>query len=113
MSAFDKWQPLVYYMPRWTAGCGPAPQAEVAELADALRSGRSEGDLVGVQISPSAPLKISQLPELTFIPLGNSLTVERLILDQVVGVRVPVPQPETPSPRSNTDRGLGVSIIEQ
>ena len=31
-------------------------QAEVAELADALRSGRSEGNLVGVQISPSAPV---------------------------------------------------------
>jgi hypothetical protein len=30
-------------------------QAEVAELADALRSGRSGGNLVGVQISPSAP----------------------------------------------------------
>jgi hypothetical protein len=29
--------------------------AEVAEPADALRSGRSEGNLVGVQISPSAP----------------------------------------------------------
>jgi hypothetical protein len=25
--------------------------------------------------------------------MGHSLTVERLILDQVVGVRVPVPQP--------------------
>jgi hypothetical protein len=32
-----------------------AQQAEVAEPADALRSGRSEGNLVGVQISPSAP----------------------------------------------------------
>jgi hypothetical protein len=32
-----------------------AEQAEVAEPADALRSGRSEGNLVGVQISPSAP----------------------------------------------------------
>ena len=29
--------------------------AEVAELADALRSGRSGGNPVGVQISPSAP----------------------------------------------------------
>jgi hypothetical protein len=29
--------------------------AEVAELADALRSGRSEGDLVWVRIPPSAP----------------------------------------------------------
>ena len=40
-------------------GSGPrmagAQQAEVAEPADALRSGRSEGNLVGVQISPSAP----------------------------------------------------------
>lgn len=31
------------------------PHADVAELADALRSGRSEGNLVGVRISPSAP----------------------------------------------------------
>jgi hypothetical protein len=30
------------------------PQAEVAELADALRSGRSEGSLVRVQIPPPA-----------------------------------------------------------
>ena len=29
--------------------------AEVVELADALRSGRSEGNLVGVRIPPSAP----------------------------------------------------------
>ena len=34
------------------------------------------------------------LPEPTSIPLGNSLKVERLILDQVVGVRIPVPQPK-------------------
>ena len=33
--------------------------AEVAELADALRSGRSEGNLVGVQISPSAPTRVT------------------------------------------------------
>ena len=30
--------------------------AEVAELADALRSGRSDRTVVGVQIPPSAPL---------------------------------------------------------
>jgi hypothetical protein len=29
--------------------------AEVAELADALRSGRSEGSLMWVQVPPSAP----------------------------------------------------------
>jgi hypothetical protein len=29
-------------------------QAEVAELADALRSGRSEGSLMWVQVPPSA-----------------------------------------------------------
>ena len=29
----------------------------------------------------------------TILILGNSLKVERLILDQVVGVRIPVPQP--------------------
>ena len=38
-------------------------------------------------------LQIGWLPELTSVPLGNSLKVERLILDQVVGVRIPVPQP--------------------
>jgi hypothetical protein len=38
-------------------------------------------------------LQIGWLPELTSILLGNSLKVERLILDQVVGVRIPVPQP--------------------
>jgi hypothetical protein len=31
------------------------PLAEVAELADALRSGRSEGSLMWVQVPPSAP----------------------------------------------------------
>ncbi len=31
------------------------PRAEVAELADALRSGRSEGSLMWVQVPPSAP----------------------------------------------------------
>ncbi len=29
--------------------------AEVVELVDALRSGRSEGNLVGVRVPPSAP----------------------------------------------------------
>ena len=32
-------------------------RAEVAELVDALGSGSSEGSLVGVRVSPSAPLK--------------------------------------------------------
>ena len=32
-----------------------ASQAEVAELADALRSGRSESNLMRVQVPPSAP----------------------------------------------------------
>ena len=47
---------------RLQLGSGSSPEAgtgrieaEVAELADALRSGRSGGNLVGVQISPSAP----------------------------------------------------------
>jgi hypothetical protein len=31
------------------------PQADVAELADALDLGSSEGNFVGVQVSPSAP----------------------------------------------------------
>lgn len=41
----------------YTNSCGRATarRAEVAELADALRSGRSGGNPVGVQISPSAP----------------------------------------------------------
>ena len=38
-------------------------------------------------------LQIGWLPEPASISLGNSLKVERLILDQVVGVRIPVPQP--------------------
>ena len=38
------------------------------------------------------------LPEPTSILLGNSLKVERLILDQVVGVRIPVPQPSNTKP---------------
>ena len=33
----------------------PEQRAEVAELADALGSGSSEGNLLGVQIPPSAP----------------------------------------------------------
>ena len=37
--------------------------------------------------------------------LGNSLTVERLILDQVVGVRVPVPQPIHTTTRLHTAAG--------
>ena len=64
------------------------------EMADALRSGRSGGDPVGVQISPSAPFTSRLVPEPASISLGNSLKVERLILDQVVGVRIPVPQPK-------------------
>ena len=32
-------------------------RAEVVELVDALRSGRSEGNLVGVRIPPSAPIE--------------------------------------------------------
>ena len=38
---------------RWNPG-KISPHAEVAELADALRSGRSGGSLVWVQIPPSA-----------------------------------------------------------
>ena len=32
--------------------------AEVVELVDALRSGRSEGNLVGVRVPPSAPVVV-------------------------------------------------------
>ena len=34
---------------------GVVSAAEVVELVDALRSGRSEGNLVGVRVPPSAP----------------------------------------------------------
>ncbi len=40
--------------------------AEVAELADAPRSGRGEGDLVWVQIPPSAPATVSAFMAGTF-----------------------------------------------
>src|SRR5215216_1566021 len=49
-------------------------------------------------------LQIGWLPEPTSILLGNSLKVERLILDQVVGVRIPVPQPALGSPRLSKSR---------
>ena len=49
-------------------------------------------------------LQLGWLPEPTLIPLGNSLKVERLILDQVVGVRIPVPQPNL---RSNVKLLVG------
>lgn len=62
-------------------------RADVAELADALRSGRSEGDLVRVRISSSAPQNT----------MGYSITVVRLILAQVVEVRILVPQPIRPA----------------
>jgi hypothetical protein len=59
-------------------------------------------------------LQIGWLPELTSISLGNSLKVERLILDQVVGVRIPVPQPKQQALDRN-DRGLcyaqNVSVV--
>ena len=54
---FDKLYPLVYHTRRRAMYNRAAQWAEVAELADALRSGRSEGNLVRVQISPSAPLQ--------------------------------------------------------
>jgi hypothetical protein len=41
-----------------------AARAEMAELADALRSGRSGGSLVWVQIPLSAPLKDIDKPHL-------------------------------------------------
>ena len=50
-------------------------------------------------------LQIGWLPEPASIPVGNSLKVERLILDQVVGVRIPVPQPKKQA-LDPADRGL-------
>jgi hypothetical protein len=43
--------------------------AEVVELVDTLRSGRSGGDPVGVQIPPSAPVYTLQIP---FVSSGCS-----------------------------------------
>ncbi len=62
--------------------CGSSPQvgsvpaertthADVAEQADALRSGRSGGNPVGVRISPSAPGEYSR-----WSPSSRTLTVE-------------------------------------
>src|SRR3982750_3513451 len=82
----------------------PAQRAEVAKWQTRYVQG-----VVGV--TPwefKSPLRhhlqIGWLPEPTWIPLGNSLKVERLILDQVVGVRIPVPQPH--------DRRPSIAMIE-
>ena len=45
-----------------------ARRAEVAELADAPDSGSGVGNHVGVQIPPSAPLRIKGIREITRIP---------------------------------------------
>src|SRR3954468_10885075 len=78
----------------------PAQRAEVAKWQTRYVQG-----VVGV--TPwefKSPLRhhlqTGWLPEPTAISLGNSLKVERLILDQVVGVRIPVPQPHFPGFRS-------------
>ena len=42
--------------------------------------------------------------------MGNSLKVERLILDQVVGVRIPVPQPTLQSPRLWQSRAFSLGL---
>ena len=91
--AFDKWLSLVYHTPRWAAQASPNRQAEVAKWQTRYVQG-----VVGV--TPwefKSPLRhhlqLGRLPEPASISLGNSLKVERLILDQVVGVRIPVPQP--------------------
>ncbi len=44
----------VLWLTKWLFGIKYTPLAEVAELADALRSGRSEHTLMRVQIPPSA-----------------------------------------------------------
>src|SRR5436853_1359966 len=45
--------------------------------------------------------------------MGDSLTVERLTLDQVVGVRVPVPQPRVYSMRERPAEVSGRSLFVQ
>ena|GEM_PF-5444012 len=47
---------------RQGSGATSPESAEVAELADALGSGSSEGNLMGVQIPPSAPYTGLSLP---------------------------------------------------
>ena len=76
----------------------PAQRAEVAKWQTRYVQG-----VVGV--TPwefKSPLRhhlqTGWLPEPASVPLGNSLKVERLILDQVVGVRIPVPQPHNRRP---------------
>ena len=48
-------------------------RAEVAELADALGSGSSEGNLLGVQIPPSAPCNSHRIDPLAEQALLNPL----------------------------------------
>jgi hypothetical protein len=49
-------------------------RAEVAKLADALRSGRSARKGLGVQIPPSAPIYLS-LPRTPFAACGRIMTM--------------------------------------
>ena len=53
--SFDLTTSLQSRIITFVAAFVPHVRAEVAELADALRSGRSEGDLVWVQVPLSAP----------------------------------------------------------
>jgi hypothetical protein len=57
-------------------------QAEVAELADALRSGRSESNLMRVQVPPSA-LQETRLQRRVFI-FGKIVKFELVFIAEAV-----------------------------
>ena len=79
---FDKWVPLEYYNPR----CEPKWRNWQTRYV--------QGVVGATSWEFKSPLRHQKLHHTAnAVKMGNSLTVERLTLDQVVGVRVPVPQP--------------------
>jgi hypothetical protein len=111
---FDKTRPAVYHTPRrampiawhygpkWRNWQTRYVQGVVGatswEFKSPLRHHHSRQPVVRSGLSACCRLPIGAM--------GNSLTVERLTLDQVVGVRVPVPQP---CEDHDTDVGLQIS----
>src|SRR5262245_61066444 len=109
-SQFDKPPPLVYhgrrrameivrcYRPKWRNWQTRYVQGVVGatswEFKSPLRHHRSRKS-VGARYIVAVRSPRSACCRLPIGTVGNSLTVERLTLDQVVGVRVPVPQPRT------------------
>ena len=80
----------------WRGTVYKVTAAEVAELVDALRSGRSGGSPVGVRVSPSAPVASHQEPwrcRHGFWPFRKSVGRPRLDTFKVSvgGVRSPEP----------------------